>query len=764
MRKNKLVTATTMVFVAAAAMLVSLAAILIINLAGAIGTMMEQAKTPHFLQMHTGELDREQLDTFANAQTIALEGYQTLEFLNIDGARIESGGETLAASVQDNGLTTQSDSFDYLLDLDGNVIRPDQGEVYIPIVYWKEGFAQVGDTLTICGHPLTVAGYLRDSQMNASLATSKRFLVSEADYEALRLQGNVEYLIEFRLVDSGMLGAFEEEYLAVGLPANGPTITWSLFRLMNALSDGLMIGVILLVSLLVLAIAFLCIRFTLLAKIEDDYREIGVMKAIGLRVWDIKNLYCAKYATMALVGCFAGYALSFVFRGALLENIRLYMGEGGKGAQSLVVGFMGALMVFVAIVTYVNVVLRRFRKISAAEALRYGISQEKKAGAKRFTLSGHTLPSVNLFMGIKDVLSRKKLYVTMLTVLVLATFILIVPQNLYNTISGDGFICYMGIGQMDFRMDIRQAGDITEKAEVVAAAMEQDEAVSQYTVLTTKSMSTRDRDGTETRLKVELGDHTTFPVEYSAGKAPVTAEEIALSAMQAEELGKAVGDSIELITIEGVRNLTVCGIYSDITNGGKTAKAAFTDDESPIMWCVVSARLYDVSLAAVKVQEYAGLFPYAKVADIKEYIGQTFGSTIKAVGAAACVAGVVALGVTLLVVLLFMKMLLTKDRYAIAVIKALGFTNKDIRVQYGVRALFVLLIGGLLGTVLAGTLGSSLAGGVIEGLGVSSFRFAVNPLVAYVLCPLAMVVVTLGATLLGTAQAGKIKLMESIKE
>ena len=91
------------------------------------------------------------------------------------------------------------------------------------------------------------------------------------------------------------LGAFETAYASAGLEANGPTVTYTLFKTMNALSDGMMIAVILLVSALVVAIAFMCIRFTLLAKIEDDYREIGVMKAIGLRVSDIKKIYLVKY-------------------------------------------------------------------------------------------------------------------------------------------------------------------------------------------------------------------------------------------------------------------------------------------------------------------------------------------------------------------------------------------------------------------------------------------------------------------------------------
>lgn len=45
----------------------------------------------------------------------------------------------------------------------------------------------------------------------------------------------------------------------------------------------------------------------------------------------------------------------------------------------------------------------------------------------------------------------------MLAVLVLATFIIIVPQNLHNTIAAKSFITYMGgIGNSDIRIDIPQ--------------------------------------------------------------------------------------------------------------------------------------------------------------------------------------------------------------------------------------------------------------------------------------------------------------------
>ena len=111
-----------------------------------------------------------------------------------------------------------------------------------------------------------------------------------------------------------------------------------------------------------------------------------------------------------------------------------------------------------------------------------------------------------------------------------------------------------------------------------------------------------------------------------------------------------------------------------------------------------------------------------------------------------------------------MKMLVTKDRYSIAVMKTFGFMNSDIRAQYVARSVFVLIVGVLLGTLLANTLGEALAGAVFASFGASSFKFVVNPFVAYLLSPLLMMGTVLAATFFGTQNAGQIELSENIKE
>lgn len=764
MLKSKWITLTTMIFVVAAAMLVSLATILTVHLYGALDTLMTQARTPHFMQMHSGAIDTERLSSFAEENS-NVDEFQVVEFLNIDGAQFIFGEKSLANSVQDNGLSVQSEKFDYLLDLEGNVINVSNGEVYVPISYMKDNTLKIGDKALISGKEFNVAGFLRDSTMNSSLSSSKRFLVSSNDYAELRTLGNPEYLIEFRLQDMSGLGAFETAYANAGLEMNGPTVTYALFRMMNAISDGIMIAVILLVSLLVVAIAFMCIRFTLLAKIEDDYREIGVMKAIGLRVSDIKKIYLAKYTAIAAAGSILGFVLSFVFKGMLLENIRLYMGESDNSSFAYVLGIIGILLVFLAIIAYVNGVLKRFRTISAAEAIRYGISQEKTAGAKCFTLNGNRLFNTNIFLGIKDVLSRTRLYATMLAVLVISSFILIVPQNLYSSISSSSFIRYMGIGNYDLRIQLSgNIDNVADRVSDIVDTLENDQDLSKVAVLTTKTFKAKMEDGSEENIKIELGDHSVFPIAYNEGEAPSADDEIALSTIYADEMNLKVGDVIKLV-IEGVeKDLIVNGIYSDITNGGKTAKAVFTEHSAGMMWSIVSAEVSDKSLVSAKVADYAAKFDYAKILGIDEFVKQTLGSTISSVKMASYAAIAVALVITVLVTLLFMRMLIAKDRYSIAVMKALGFTNSDIQAQYVSRSIVVLIVGIVLGMLLANTLGEMLAGMVISSFGASTFDFVVNPLSAYLLSPLMMVIAVLIATMIGTSRTGQIQISEYLKE
>lgn len=765
-RKSKLISITIAVFITTAAALTSAASMLGINLFGAVNHLMEEAKAVHFMQMHSGDVDGQQVQNFADTQG-NVEKYQLAQFLNMNASEIFIGENSLEGSVQDNGFSTQNEEFDFLLDLNGDIIHPADGEVYVPLCYKKDGSAKSGDMMTVHGVPLMVAGFLRDSAMNADIAGSKRFLVSENDFRDLKSFGSMEYLIEFRLKDQTEFPAFQADYFAAGLPANGPpVISRPLLTLMNAITDGMMIAVLIMISILVIIVAILCIRLTLLAKVEEDYREIGVLKAVGLRSKDIAKLYSAKYGAIAGSACILGFLFSFSLLAPLTENMRMYMGDSGRGAAAPFIGILGASIVFLAVIWYVKAVLRRFRKIPAAQAVRYGAPIEKSIAVKGFRFSENRLLSRNVFLGLKDVLSRRKLYVTMFTVLVIASFLLIVPQNIYNTISARSFMTYMGIGESDLSVHFSQTqtDDVSSSAEDLTAALEADENVERYTVLSGMVFSMPKEDGRMERLRVDLGDHSAFPVMYSLGGAPTTDAEIALSSLNAEELGKTLGDELTLIVDGEEKHMTVCGIYSDITGAGKTAKASFETRDADLMRVIIPVELRDKASTAETASRYQAEFPFAAVAAADEYVRQTFGSTLDAIRKASYASFAVAVLLTILVPLLFMKMLVAKDRYSIAVLKSMGFTNGDIRRQYMTRSVIVTALGIVAGIILADTLGEAAGGVLISSFGATAFSFAVNQWFAYLFSPPLIGGCVMIATVLGVSDIRRLKISEYIKE
>ena len=125
---------------------------------------------------------------------------------------------------------------------------------------------------------------------------------------------------------------------------------------------------------------------------------------------------------------------------------------------------------------------------------------------------------------------------------------------------------------------------------------------------------------------------------------------------------------------------------------------------------------------------------------------------------------IVSIIIVALVTLLFIKMLISKDKYPIAIMKSLGFTNNDVTVQYIVRAVVVSILGIVLGTILANTLGELLAGSILASLGATTFKFMVNPIVAYILSPVMLILTVIVSSIIVTANLGKIKISDNIKE
>ena len=763
--RNRGVTVLLVVLMMLSVLLATASAGTLTRLIGAASSLMQRADAPHVVQMHAGSYEQREVDRWA-AERPEVAHHQAMLMLGIDGASLSFDGAPQTANIQQNSLVVPNPERDLLLDLDNQpIIEVAPGTIVLPVYYEGLDGLAVGDPVTVSAadgftKEFAIAGFARDSIMNPAIASSKRLAVAASDLEEVRAHtGDVEHLVEFWLHDAqAQTAAFKKAYLDSAMPKAGQMVDTATFRMLTMIGDGMVAAVVILVSALLLVVGLLCLRLSFITAAEQDYREIGVLKAIGVAPRGVKTIYLTKYAMLAAIATALGLLGGWALIPLLTRNITRYMGSVAS-AWNWIVPLVAALSVFAVMVLFVLVLLRRFNRISAVTALRAGATGQQSKAA-RLRLHRSRMP-VHVRLGAMDVVGRWPAYLLLAFVFAVSTFIMIVPVSSATTVNAPDFINYMGTGTVDLRIDLRYVDDASPGA--FASTVEQlsaDPDVAAIAPMVTTRNDTVDTDGNAVSLYVENGDHTRLPVTYAEGRAATSASEIALSLLALSQAGRDVGDTVPIEVGGQVRDLAIVGSYQDITNGGTTAKSILPTDGNDVMWYMVGVELAPGVDATAKTEAYADRLDSATVADIDQWQAQTLGPIADQVTTTAIVSVVVAVALAVLMTALFTRMLIARDVGQIAIQRAIGADDAGLRSQYLTRILLLLVVGVAVGTLAANTLGEGLFNLMFEGMfggfdmlfqGTSRIDFAVSPLLAYLALPAAL----LGAVAVATAASSR---------
>ena len=755
LRHQPLQTFNIAFFIFLAVTFLATASQLTVHLTNSINQLVTSAKTPHILQMHTGDLNRKRLEEFVEKHQ-EISDYQVLNFLNIDNAELSINGHSLKDSVYDNGFSVQSPRFDFLQDLDGQLIEAEPGQVYVPIFYYISKQMKLGDRLTIGDRALEVVGFVRDSQMNSSLSVSRRFVISQEDYDVLEQMGSVEYLIEFRLHDLADSSKIETAYNQAGLEADGPPLlTYTLFQLINAFSDGMTILALIVISLLIILIALFSIRLTLLAKLEEDYRELSILKAIGIPLRNIQRLFLSKYLVVAGLASSLGFLASFGVKQPLLVNMKIFFGE----SQATIWTYLLALAISLLVFSIIAFSMGRLAKQLKYLSLNPDQIQEREVLSPRFGSLPHILQ-----LALADLWARKKIYTTMLSVFVLSLFVVLLPMSIYSTISHPSFINYLGLGNYDIRVDLSQISGKEKEVEQLISELETDPLIQKISVYRSYMLDYKTEAGNKQKLWVDTGNQKDFSIKYIKGHAPTTDDQISLSKLRADDMEKKVGDQVPMLINGQEKNITISGIYSDLTNGGKTAKASFPVEHQEAVWIIIPITLKTETSSQDFIKAYQDRYTFAKFSDIESYRNQIFGSTIQMVSTISWWAFAGAIFLVLLITSLFIRMLFIKDLSQTALLKAIGFSNKQIQLQYVITSSLILILSLVIGNFFALTVGDSLASLLLSTIGIAGVTFIHNPLLTLLLIPLSILTASLLATRVAISDLHHFNISQLIKE
>ncbi|HYE83180.1 MAG TPA: ABC transporter permease [Clostridia bacterium] len=764
-KRNRAITTALAVFLILSALLLAGGLRVAGTMISSLNGLNELAVPPDYLQMHKGTYDEEAFGNFVETHDYIKDSL-IVKMLNISNSNIIYQGETLEKCLMDNGFVIQNEGFDLLLNMDNEIAVVQNGEIGVPVYYAEELGIEVGDVITLhegdYHKELTVSTIIRDSQMNAALTSSKRFLISQTDLDEISLNmGEWEYCFEFLLEGGASAAVLEKDYMDAGMPSNGVAVTGRLLTMLNNLSYGLVAFIIIAISILLIMMAVLCLSYIIRATMAEENYTIGEMKAIGFPRKAIEKLYQMKYIMLVLVAGVIGYLAAIPFGNFFSSSVIMYCGYGTVEWMKWVFPFIGIILLCLVVMLGCRINLRRSLKSTVMELMR-GEEKTKKEG--HYSLPDTGLKHRNLTIALGELKCKWKEYSVIFFVFVFSSFLILLPLNMKNTIENPSFITYMGVGESDIRIDIQYSEKLAEQKNAALSYLENDSEIEKYAIYRNGYVQLENGSGEWEYIRVENGDESVFPLEYLEGSAPEDSKDMALSYLNASELGKKVGDSLTVFYKGEELLFTVCGIYQDITYGGKTAKAVIDFDENDVEVYIIYLDVRDGVTIEEKTDQLRIILTDSKITPVSEFVTQTLGGITDNMSLVEGAAIVLSLLLSMLITVMILQLVTAREHSAIAIKKAIGFSNRDIRIQFGIRILTIQLAAIVIGTVLANFLGEAVFGWMLSSMGASKITMLVEPVEAYLLCPAAQLFAVFITVVAGTKVIRKYHIRDQIME
>jgi putative ABC transport system permease protein len=319
----------------------------------------------------------------------------------------------------------------------------------------------------------------------------------------------------------------------------------------------------------------------------------------------------------------------------------------------------------------------------------------------------------------------------------------------------------------DILIDIDLGENLENRYEVIKKLIKEDADIKEYKEFRRVRVETINSEDKLMNLHVDCGTYAGKELKYLVGTAPSKGNEIALSKLNADEIGKNAGERIILRFNNMEKKFVISGIYQDVTSGGCTAKAIYSFAGVDAEKYQFTINLTDGVDAGEKASQWSDKVGAGyDIESMEEFINQTLGSALRQVEVVTIAVVVIGILLAALIVVLFMKLRLAKDVAQIAAMKAIGFTNSDVKKQYLYKILMVSIGGIFTGTLISNLLGESIASEALSmaGLGISRITFIINPWTAFVILPMVLLAVAVGMTWISTRQIGEYNIVSLINE
>lgn len=717
LKRKKAMNAILLVFVILATMFVSSSVNNILTVTTALDSYLDMANAPDYLGLTMNKAVQinvnEVLDSAPSIENYSVENCL---FMMPEGIILDSD----KAGVKGGTNILQGDgafSMNYFLS-DNTILETVQpGEIYLTIGKAEKFGLEIGDKVILeiedVRKEFTFAGTIKDAAFGSQANSVCRYIISETDFEDFigkdiinNLYGVNLYYIYGNDLESALseisetINCFNNEYDRADLE-------------FTYVMDMVITGFLLVVSVMLIAIAFVVLRFTIGFTLAEEFREIGVMKAIGIRNLKIRGLYLVKYAAISVIGAAIGLVFSFPF-GKLLMSVAsksIIMGT----ANPLYVNFLCALLVIATILLFCFRCTRKVKKMTPIDAIRNGQTGERFRKKSLMNL-GKSRLNASGFLAMNDIVSSPKRFAIIILTFFLCLSLMLILSATVSTMNSGSL--YGAFGFAKFHVSVAGIGGVYEymvedgreamkekHLELETALEEQGiQAICSREMMFTLPVVYGE---TEYKLSVNQGTGTSMDqYRYTGGTAPQFANEIAITRISAQKLNVGIGDTVTIKTIDGDKEYIITAYYQSMLErgngirmhtdaklnyvesiGGTDLRVFFPDDPSQ----------EEIERRMNVIRE---LYPDCETSTCQEIIADMLGVT-ETLKAMKLLVAVLTILLSALITVLMERSFIAKERGEIALLKAIGTRNGKIYAYHVLRFAAVGIIAVIIGEALA---------------------------------------------------------------
>lgn len=409
-------------FIVLATMFVSSSVNNIIAVNNALGAFFDKAEMPDYLVATTNTEEKQTLEGILKeipgitSKKIERVVYFSGNQVKVNGKKTEMQGPVLTR-FENRGI-------EFFDKENQQVTSLKKGEILLPIKYMNNNDIKKGDKVEITFQDTTVtlivAGGVKDAFVGSALMSIERFLVNKEDFNMLmKTPGDVREG-ELGYLNCENVSAVKEALnkADINIVFNG---TSGIVR-MTYVMDMIVAIALLILSVCLILIAFVVLRFTIHFTLEEEFREIGVMKAIGLPHKSIRGLYLVKYFVMSLFGAVIGMIAGIPFGDYLLKSTsQTIVMENTYGYGFNVIA---SIFVVAIVVWYCYQCTGKLKNFSPIDAIHKGSNGERYQKKGLFSLSKSRLRPVS-FLTVNDIFSNLKRYSVMIVAFTIGLLVIV---------------------------------------------------------------------------------------------------------------------------------------------------------------------------------------------------------------------------------------------------------------------------------------------------------------------------------------------------